>query len=57
MNDAFAFKNFKNKVVLSEYNLDNICSEHGVEYDEKLKEDDVYHLVFEDDVSKYNKLF
>ena len=57
VSDAFAFKNFKNKVVLSEYDLDNICSEHGVEYDEKLKEDDVYHLVFEDDVSKYNKLF
>jgi hypothetical protein len=36
--------------------VENVCSEHGVEYNRMLVDDDVYYLVYEDDISKYNEM-
>lgn len=54
--DNFAYKNLKNLHNLSKYDLEDICSEHNISYDEKLENDDVYHLVYENDISKYNEI-
>ncbi len=54
--DNFAYKNLKNLHNLSKYDLEDICSEHNISYDENLNNDDVYHLVYENDISKYNEI-
>ena len=54
--DKFAYKNVKGNHNLYDFDYEDICSEHGIEYNEELKSDDVYHLVYEDDISKYNQL-
>ena len=54
--DNFAYKNVKSFHNFSEYDLKDLCAEHGIHYWEELVNDDVYHLVFEDDVSKYNEM-
>ena len=54
--DNFAYKNVKNLHNLSKYDLEDICSEHNISYDENLNNDDVYHLVYENDISKYNEI-
>jgi len=55
MTDNFAYKHTKRKYGDS-WKLKNICSEHGVEYDETIEEDDKYYLVYEDDISTYNEI-
>lgn len=55
--DKLAYKNVKENHNLYYYDYETICSEHRIEYNEELKKDDVYHLVYEDDISKYNQLF
>jgi len=54
--DNFAYKNLKNLHNLSKYDLEDICSEHNIDYDSNFENDEVFHLVYENDISKYNKL-
>jgi len=55
MTDNFAYKNIKQHY-LGSWEMERICSEHKMEYDEAMENDDVYHLVYEDDISAYNEL-
>lgn len=55
--DKLAYKNVKNKHNLYNYDYETICSEHGMKFNEELKNDDVYHLVYEDDIARYNQIF
>lgn len=54
--DNIAYKSMKNSGRINKYELEEICSDHKVKYDETLLNDDVYHLIYEDDVSQYNEL-
>ena len=55
MTDNFAYKKINQKYWDS-WQLESICSEHGVECDETMEKDDTYYLVYEDDISSYNDL-
>ena len=46
----------KNKQGLYEYNVEKVCSEHGIEYNRMMLNDDVYYLVYEDDISEYSEI-
>ena len=46
----------KNAQGLYEYNVEKVCSEHGMEYNRMMLNDDVYYLIYEDDVSEYSEL-
>ena len=54
--DNFAYKNIKDSYRIDDFELWEICSEHELQYNESLLNDDVYYLVYEDDVSEYNEL-
>lgn len=54
--DNIAYKNIKDFHKVDSYELKEICSDHKIQYNESVLNDDVYHVVYEDDVSQYNKL-
>ena len=54
--DNIAYKSMKNSGRINKYELEEICSDHKVKYDETLLNDDVYHLIYENEISQYNGL-
>ena len=54
--DNIAYKSMKNSGRINKYELEEICSDHRVKYDETLLNDDVYHVIYENEISQYNGL-
>jgi hypothetical protein len=41
---------------IDNYGLREICSDHKLQYNESYLNDDVYHVIYENEISKYNGL-
>jgi len=55
--DNIAYRSKKNANEIDSYGLREICSDHKIQYNESYLNDEVYHVIYENEVSQYNRLF
>lgn len=54
--DNIAYRSKKNTSKIDNYGLREICSDHKLQYNESYLNDDVYHVIYENEISQYNGL-
>ena len=54
--DNIAYRSKKNTSEIDNYGLREICSDHKLQYNESYLNDDVYHVIYENEISQYNGL-